>query len=141
MSPPRRGAAVSAGGSGRLLAVLAYVALIFALSSWQHPPSGPRIEHLDKLVHALEYAGLGVVLFRAAELRLGGTRLIAVVILLGVLVAAADEAYQRTVPGRQPAPADAIADLLGVALGGGFMWWRRRRGADRAGSKHTERFR
>ena len=129
MSPPRRArraADVRTGASGRLLAVLAYVALIFTLSSWQHPPSGPEIEHLDKVAHTIEYAGLGVVLFRAVELRFRGGRLTAAVVLLGILVATADEVYQWTIPGRQSTAADAAADLLGVALGAGWMQWRRR---------------
>jgi VanZ family protein len=129
---PRRGATPRAAG-GRLLAVLAYVAFIFALSSWQHPPSGPRIAHLDKILHVIEYAGLGVLIFRAAELRLGGGRLVLTVVLCGLLVATADEIYQGTIPGRTPGPTDATADLLGVALGAGFMRWRRRAGA-RTGS-------
>lgn len=144
MSPPRRArraADVRTGATGRILAVLAYVGLIFALSSWQHPPSGPEIAHLDKIVHTIEYAGLGVVLFRAAELRLGGGRLLATAVLLGLLVAIGDEVYQRTIPGRQATPADAAADLLGVTLGIALMQWRRRglepREPGRTGTGHN----
>lgn len=131
MSPPRRArraAAASSGETRRVLAVLAYVALIFILSSWQHPPSGPALKHFDKVVHAIEYAGLGVVLFRALEFRLQGGGRIAAVLLLGFLVATADELYQRRIPGRQPAPADAAADLSGLGLGAGLM---QRRARDR----------
>jgi VanZ family protein len=136
VSPPRRArraADVPPGATGRILAVLAYLALIFTLSSWQHPPAGPAVKHLDKVVHAIEYAGLGVLVYRAVELWSPHGWAGVAAFFLGSCVAGADEIYQARVPGRQSTAADAAADLLGIALGIGLLLWRRR-GQEQAGT-------
>jgi VanZ family protein len=110
----------------RILAVGAYIALIFTLSSWPHPPSGPELKHLDKVVHAVEYSGLGAVLWWALEPRLKGIRRVAAILGVGLLVATADELYQGRTPGRESTPADGVADFLGLGLGAGLMQRRER---------------
>ncbi len=107
----------------RILAVIAYVGLIFAVSSWQHPP-GTTVHNADKLVHTIEYAGLGVLLFRAVAPRRAGPWQIALVIGLGLLVGVSDELYQRLTPGRQSSVSDLVADVVGLGLGAGLMWIR-----------------
>lgn len=101
----------------RVLAVIAYVAVIFTLSSWSNPPSGPGLLHLDKIVHVVEYGILGILLGWAARPRLRGVRLIALAIVLGLLVAVADELYQRATPGRESSVFDMAADFVGLTLG------------------------
>jgi VanZ family protein len=109
--------------AGRILVVLAYVGCIFALSSWKVPPPPPRrMAHLDKVAHAIEYGILGALLSWAAEGGAGpgaaGRRgRIALSALLGLGVGAADETYQRRVPGRESSLADLAADLIGAGVG------------------------
>ncbi len=101
----------------RILAVVAYVAMMFSLSSWQNPPGGPSVPHLDKVVHAVEYAVLAILLSWAMPPRMRGTWKLAVVMVLGLLIGAADELYQRRVPGRESSVYDLVADMAGLSLG------------------------
>jgi VanZ family protein len=111
---------------------LAYVALIFFLSSrpYLHAP-GPDFDMKDKIVHALEYAVLGTLLGRAFR-GAAGPRSPAVAFLLvlaiGASIAAADEVFQGTVPGRMRDVTDWLADVAGLAMGGGVMVFGARRG-------------
>jgi VanZ family protein len=101
----------------RWLVVFAYIGCMFALSSWEHPPSGPRLRYADKVVHTIEYAILGGLTSWAAPAALTGRARIATAIALGLGVGAADETYQRTVPGRESSLTDLAADLAGATLG------------------------
>lgn len=107
----------------RILAVVLYVGLIFALSSWPNPPAGPKVPQLDKAEHAVEYGILGVLLARAAAGRGGrsGWRRLGLVLAIGGTVAVADELNQRRTPGRVSSPFDALADLTGVGIAGGVV--------------------
>ena len=102
-----------AGTLGRLwLPVLAWAALIFALSSI--PDLGTGLGGWDltlrKLAHAAEYAVLGALLMRATGR--GGLAL-----TVGTLYAVSDELHQMLVPGRMGSPVDVAIDALGVACG------------------------
>lgn len=101
----------------RVLAVIAYVAVIFILSSWSNPPSGPSLLHLDKVAHVIEYGILGILLGWAARPKLRGTKLIALAVVLGILVAVSDELYQGVTPGRESSVYDVVADCVGLILG------------------------
>lgn len=94
------------------LPVLAWAALIFALSSV--PDLGTGLGGWDlvlrKLAHATEYAVLGALLVRAT----GRTGL---AIALGTLYAVSDEIHQTFVPGRMGSPVDVAIDAIGVACG------------------------
>ena len=94
------------------LPVLAWAALIFALSSV--PDLGTGLGGWDlvlrKLAHVAEYAVLGALLVRATGR--GG-----LAFALGTLYAASDEFHQAFVPGRMGSPLDVIIDVLGVACG------------------------
>jgi len=101
------------GSFARLwLPVLAWAALIFALSSV--PDLGTGLGGWDlalrKLAHAAEYAVLGALLMRA--MGRGG-----LAFALGALYAVSDEIHQSLVPGRMGAPLDVAIDAIGVALG------------------------
>ena len=96
-------------------------ALIFYLSS--RPSSAlpsPWFPHMDKFVHALEYAVFSVLLFRALfwpvyskfqkkDLRKGAL----IVLLISSLYALSDEIHQIYVPGRAATFPDWMADFLG----------------------------
>jgi VanZ family protein len=98
------------------LPVLAWAALIFALSSI--PDLGTGLGGWDlalrKLAHAAEYAVLGALLVRATGR--GG-----VALAVGTLYAVSDELHQALVPGRMGSPVDVGIDALGVACGV-FLW-------------------
>ena len=98
---------------------LAWAGLILGMSS----VPGSRLDDVglqvpDKLVHAVEYAVLGVLALRAATDRGPVSRrafwlAIAFAALIGVL----DENYQRLVPQRESSAADWVADLVGTFAG------------------------
>lgn len=115
----------------RILVLLAYIGGMFALSSWQRPPSVNRLPFADKLVHTVEYGILGALTTWAAPGALSGGQRIASAIGTGLAVGAADEVYQRSVPGRQSSLADLAADVVGATLGA-FLREQRARVALRA---------
>ena len=94
------------------LPVLAWAALIFALSSV--PDLGTGLGGWDlalrKLAHAAEFAVLGALLVRA--IGRGG-----LAFALGTLYAVSDEIHQTLVPGRMGSPVDVAIDVIGVACG------------------------
>lgn len=102
------------------LPVIAYVAMIFALSSI-HGSSVPSFfPGVDKVEHLLEYSLFGLLAGRAIRFTLGPTkrRLAASLgtMVLGALVGALDELYQRHVPGRSSDVRDWITDIAAVAI-------------------------
>jgi VanZ family protein len=101
------------------LPVLLYVSLIFGLSSFPGLQAPVDLGISDKLVHATEYGLLGFLLVRA----LRGSNAIsasapaaAASVLIGLVVALADELYQSLVPGRSSDPLDYAADASGLVL-------------------------
>jgi VanZ family protein len=98
-----------------------YAAAIFLLSSMSNP-SVPalRFAHADKVLHAIEYAGLGGLLCRALALGgrgFSGRAAVAAAVGLGALYGASDELHQLFVPPRSADPVDWLADVTGAALG------------------------
>lgn len=118
------------------LPALLFMGVIFALSSQPNPlPFVPRgiLTH-DKLLHALAYAVLGLLVCRAL---LAGGVLPRRAVLLALLIASAygitDEIHQMYVPNREADVADWAADTIGAALGALLAaYLRRRRPAARA---------
>lgn len=102
----------------RILAVVAYVGLIFMLSSWRHPPSGPEVPHFDKVEHTVEYGILGLLILWAVGGRVRGWRRLALVLAAGLAVAMVDESIQGRTPGRDSSAFDILADLAGLGLAG-----------------------
>jgi VanZ family protein len=94
------------------LPVVAWAALIFALSSIPHLGTGLGTWDtiLRKGAHVTEYAVLGLLLVRA----LGRE---APAFLLGVAYSATDEIHQHFVSGRHSSPIDVAIDSTGVLLG------------------------
>ena len=111
------------------LPVALYAGTIFYLSSQSHPeeqlPSIVFEEVSDKVLHAVEYAGLGVLCYRA--FRWGASRQVASHALLFAIVTASlygvtDEVHQLFVPFRESSWQDWLADTAGAAIGG--LSWR-----------------
>lgn len=106
------------------LPVAAYMALIFFLSSLPHPDEQlPKIlfEKLgDKLLHMIEYAVLGILLYRAFR-RAAGPFAAEYAVVLAVVAAsvygATDEMHQAFVPFRTSTWSDWIADTAGAVIG------------------------
>lgn len=104
---------------GFWLPVLAYVSLIFAVSSQPHLQSPLTFANGDKLAHLGEYLVLGLLLVRAVRASLRLSRpLFAAMIVIGivVVVGASDEFLQSFIPGRQSDILDLLADVLGGAI-------------------------
>jgi VanZ family protein len=105
------------------LAVAAWAALIFALSSI--PNLGTGLEGWDlalrKVAHLAEYAVLGALLTRALATASPSQRVTTVAgaqaWILGAVYAATDELHQHFVPGRQASGIDLLIDAVGVAAG------------------------
>jgi VanZ family protein len=106
------------------LPVVAYMALIFFLSSLPHPDEQlPKIlfEKLgDKLLHVIEYAVLGILFYRAFR-RAAGPFAAEYAVVLAVVAAsvygATDEMHQAFVPFRTSTWSDWIADTAGAVIG------------------------
>jgi VanZ family protein len=102
------------------LPAIAYMGLIWALSSMEVPDLPVRFPLRDKLVHAIEYAGLALFVAHAA-LRTwpdrARVRLAGVAILIACAWGILDEIHQAFVPGRSSDAADLLADAIGATAG------------------------
>ncbi|NOT33602.1 MAG: VanZ family protein [Candidatus Eisenbacteria bacterium] len=101
------------------LPVLAYVALIFIVSSRPGLEPPFRFPNADKVAHLFEYGVLGLLLVRALRAHspfraalTGGM----VALLIGFAVGAGDEFWQSFVPGRESTILDWFADALGITF-------------------------
>jgi VanZ family protein len=99
--------------------VVAWAAGIFAASTIH--PGGPLPlpgPGYDKVVHALVFTGLGLLLTLALRGDGRAARRAALLALgIGALYGVSDELHQKFVDGRSCDVDDALADALGVALG------------------------
>jgi VanZ family protein len=96
-------------------------ALIWAAAVWtagglESTPSLPTVRGIDKVAHFVMYGVLGFLLARGwLAMRWRGAWLLPV--LIALMLGAADELRQRSVPGRSAEVADWIADVAGAAAG------------------------
>ena len=124
------------------LPVMLYAGLIFFLSSQSHPEQFvPNLFFLklgDKVLHAIEYAGLGFLSYRAFR-HAAGTLGRNYAVLLGVGVAtlygATDEWHQAFVPFRESDRWDLATDWLGAMVGVLTWAWIEERGLPRRSSR------
>jgi VanZ family protein len=110
-----------------------YWIALFTLTHLPIDPVGhaPSIPHLDKLLHAAVFGGLGVLACLAVAAFRPPTA-VALLVIVGVLAiyAAADELTQGFVRHRVPDVKDWIADMLGIVTGviifvaGRLVWCR-----------------
>ena len=111
------------------LPVALYAGMIFFLSAQSHPeeqlPSFLLKDVSDKVLHAVEYAILGGLCYRA--LRWGASGPVASYALLFAIVTASlygvtDEVHQFFVPFRESSWLDWLADTAGATVGA--LSWR-----------------
>ncbi len=95
---------------------LAALAVVFWLSSMSAVPGAQYF--WDKLLHAVGYAGLGVLALRAFHGGFDRPRLrpTSYAALTVILWAISDEFHQSFVPGRDASGWDVLADTVGFAL-------------------------
>ena len=123
------------------LPVVAYVVLIFTLSSIPNLAPPFHFRNSDKVVHAMEYSILGFLMTRALRTipPLQGVATAAgLALVMGSTIGVLDEIYQKGTPGRESSPLDWLADTLGLTLAFLlYLWYQRRHAAvlaRRAGS-------
>ena len=102
--------------------VCGYAGLIFYLSAQSHPETHMPFVTLfsDKVLHAVEYAVLGALCYRAIRGSGYGSwrqQAIPAAILLASLYGVSDEIHQAFVPFRNSSWLDWLADTVGAALG------------------------
>jgi VanZ family protein len=94
-----------------------YMILIFILSSQPSPKDIPDIQHLDKVVHAIGYGLLSILLFRAFNKqwdKVRNKKLIFFSFLCATVYGMANEIYQHFIPYRNASIADVFANGLGA---------------------------
>lgn len=114
----------------RMLPVLGVMGLIFYLS---HQPGDslhlPDIVNIDKLLHCLAYATLGLAYLVALPPRwrqLHPRLAAASLVLFCLLYGASDEFHQSFIPGRSVSGGDLTADCFGGLVALTVFWgWRR----------------
>jgi VanZ family protein len=111
---------VSRRGLAWLLPAVAYAALIFWLSHQPNPLPEVTGRLSDKLLHAVEYAGLaGLLVLGLTHVGSFGLRRAALLaILLAAAYGATDELHQAFVPHRDASLLDWLADAAGALVGG-----------------------
>ena len=103
--------------------VVAYMALIFFVSSLSQPPTPPVVTFTQ--AHTLGYLGLAVVVARALSgglpPRLRWTTAVATIAICAAY-AVTDECHQFFVPGRSFETGDLVADTVGASIGTVLSW-------------------
>lgn len=109
--------------------VVACAGMIFYLSAQSHPeeqlPSFLLEDVSDKVLHAVEYAVLAVLCYRAFRWGVSGqvaSHALLFAIVTASLYGMTDEAHQFFVPFRESSWQDWVADTAGAAIGA--LSWR-----------------
>ena len=109
--------------------VALYAGTIFYLSAQSHPeddlPSFLFEEVSDKVLHAVEYAGLGGLCYRAFRWGVSGqvaSHALLFAIVTASLYGMTDEMHQLFVPFRESGWQDWLADTIGAVIGA-VSWW------------------
>ena len=101
------------------LPVLLYLTVIVTLSAQPYLTPPLEFPNSDKVMHVLEYFGLGVLVVRAlrATMRIQVPLVAALLALaFGIVVGTGDEYFQSFVPGRTSSAFDLLADTAGTLL-------------------------
>ena len=103
--------------------VVGYAGLIFYLSAQSRPDEDlPSILNFfnDKVLHAVEYAGLGGLCYRAFRWAAGpavARQAVVLAIVTASLYGLTDEVHQAFVPLRETSWQDWLADTIGAVIG------------------------
>lgn len=102
--------------------LLGYSAIIFFLSSLPAKEITFTYSVSDKLLHVLEYSGLGFLCVRALMSRFSWPlmTLWKIAVLGCFIYGISDEIHQRFTPGRDASLLDLTADLAGSMIGAGI---------------------
>ena len=110
-----------------------YASAIFYLSAQSHPeeelPSFLLEEVSDKVLHAVEYAILSLLCYRAFRWAAGpavARQAVVLAIITASIYGVTDEAHQLFVPFRESNWQDWLADTIGAGIGA-LSWWSVRR--------------
>ena len=101
------------------LPVLAYVSTIFILSAQPRLQPPLHFQNSDKLMHLLEYGGLGWLFVRALRASQPARPWVWVSLLalgVGLGIGAGDEYFQSFIPGRESSVFDWLADGTGLTF-------------------------
>lgn len=112
--------------------VILYSAIIYYGSSLSLKKAPAPFPFFDKILHLWEYIPFGFLtgraLFHTKSKALTVRELIKWAVLLSLLYGLSDEFHQFFVPGRESCLSDALADMLGGALGAWiFVSWQKKR--------------
>lgn len=106
------------------LPAVLYAGMIFYLSSQSHPdeqlPSFVLKDVSDKVLHAVEYAGLAVLCYRAFRWAAGPSvarQALVLAVVTASIYGITDEVHQFFVPFRESSWLDWLADTAGAAVG------------------------
>ncbi len=100
------------------IAVALYAGTVFYLSSLENPLPDLTSRFSDKVLHGIEYGGLGLLVtlaLLASGLR--ARRALRIGVIAASLYAASDEVHQAFVPGRDADVRDWFADSVGAIVG------------------------
>ncbi len=106
------------------LPAVLYAGMIFYMSSQSHPeeqlPSFVLKDVSDKVLHAVEYAGLAVLCCRAFRWAAGPSvarQALVLAVVTASIYGITDEVHQFFVPFRESSWLDWLADTAGAAIG------------------------
>jgi len=102
------------------LPVLGYLAVVQVLGAMPNLSVPMVFPNADKVVHMIEYLGLGVLLaraFRASRPGLVPIQIVLFAVGLGLCMGVADEFIQSFLPGRMSSLNDLLADATGLLFG------------------------
>jgi VanZ family protein len=111
------------------LPAVLYAGMIFYMSSQSHPeeqlPAFVLKDISDKVLHAVEYAGLAVLCYRAFRWAAGPSvarQALVMAIVTASIYGVTDEVHQLFVPFRESSWLDWLADTAGATVGA--LSWR-----------------
>ena len=106
------------------LPAVLYAGMIFYMSSQSHPeeqlPAFVLKDISDKVLHAVEYAGLAVLCYRAFRWAAGPSaarQALVLAIVTASIYGVTDEVHQFFVPFRESSWLDWLADTAGATVG------------------------
>jgi len=100
--------------------IILYCLLIFIQSSYPSIKNAPELPYLDKVLHFVAYALLGILFLRAfktSRIKNNVNLMLILSVLLSFLYGISDEIHQYFVPYRSAELMDVLADMLGAIIG------------------------